>query len=239
MSASRRCPLCTVSARASELVDHLVLQHELTEDEARDHLREEDRRRRIRTFEVQTGTHFAGWTFETFPAHDPSGRAALEAAQAWLSSSHRGLYLHGGVGTGKTGLAVAIGRHWLETYGGELVRFVNVRGFLLELRLRFANNETPDIEQETGADLLILDDLGAERPTEWAVETIATIVEYAHRGDTSAIVVTSNYSPAELATRLSPKADPVAGQRIVSRLLEDAVRIRLDRADLRARITAA
>jgi len=49
------------------------------------------------------------------------------------------------------------------------------------------------------------------------------------------VIVTSNYGPAALATRLSTSSDPVAGQRIVSRLLEDATVVHLDRPDQRLR----
>jgi hypothetical protein len=51
------------------------------------------------------------------------------------------------------------------------------------------------------------------------------------------MVVTTNYAPAALAARLGHD-DPVVGQRIVSRLVDGALRINLDRADLRARWAA-
>lgn len=47
-------------------------------------------------------------------------------------------------------------------------------------------------------------------------------------------VVTSKYLPSELARRLGHD-DPATGLRIVSRLTEDAVHVRLDRPDLRRR----
>jgi DNA replication protein DnaC len=81
--------------------------------------------------------------------------------------------------------------------------------------------------------LIVLDDVGAERPTEFALETLALIVEHNHVRGTP-MIVTTNYSPSALAQRLG-QDDPVLGQRIVSRLIEGALRIKLDRADLRAR----
>lgn len=79
----------------------------------------------------------------------------------------------------------------------------------------------------------MLDDLGAERPTEWALETIAYIVETRHT-ESGLTIVTTNYSPSQLAERLG-RDGLVIGQRIVSRLLEGATRIKLERADLRLR----
>lgn len=52
------------------------------------------------------------------------------------------------------------------------------------------------------------------------------------------MIVTTNYSPSGLAQRLG-QDDPVVGQRIVSRLIDGALRIKLDRADQRLRTAAA
>ncbi len=79
--------------------------------------------------------------------------------------------------------------------------------------------------------LLVLDDLGAERPTDWALDAIAALVQHRHSAGLPNII-TSNYSPSELARRLG-HADPMIGQRIVSRLVDNCVKVRLDRPDLR------
>jgi DNA replication protein DnaC len=50
-------------------------------------------------------------------------------------------------------------------------------------------------------------------------------------------VVTSNYSPSQLTRRLGHD-DPIIGKRIVSRLVENAVIVKLDRADLGLRKAA-
>jgi DNA replication protein DnaC len=87
--------------------------------------------------------------------------------------------------------------------------------------------------------LAVLDDLGAERPTDWARDAIHALVQ--HRS-TQALptIVTSNYAPSALARRLgqatkdSP-ADTMIGKRIVSRLVENCIKVKLDRPDLRLR----
>ena len=122
---------------------------------------------------------------------------------------------------------------------GDVV-FENVRALLERQRALISRGESKQLDHLLDVfledDLVVLDDLGAERPTEFAVETIALIVEHLHAQDVP-LVVTSNYSPSALAKRLG-RDDPVVGQRIVSRLIEDSEKIELDRRDLRARKVA-
>jgi hypothetical protein len=101
-------------------------------------------------------THLSrGWSFESFPSADP----ALESVRAWIDgllAPGQGLFLWGGVGRGKTGLAVSAARRFLSVdpaRTGFYGRVATVR---------------EELSGETGAvlaawlaavDLLILDDL--------------------------------------------------------------------------------
>ena len=58
------------------------------------------------------------------------------------------------------------------------------------------------------------------------------LVEHLHATNAH-LLVTTNYAPSELAVRLG-RHDPISGERIVSRLVENAIQVNLDRADLRA-----
>jgi DNA replication protein DnaC len=87
------------------------------------------------------------------------------------------------------------------------------------------------------SDLLVLDDLGAERPTPWALDALAALVQHRYSSDYLPMIVTSNYSPSQLAKRLG-HSDLLIGQRIVSPLTENCVKVKLDRADLRTRRAA-
>jgi hypothetical protein len=131
------------------------------------------------------------WTLDTFPAEDVAGRRALKAARKWLfldGTEYRDwdwVYIHGPVGTGKTGLAFSMVEPWLRNYievgnGWPNVEFHNVRALLEEQRERFTRGESKEIRHLIDAELLVLDDLGAERPTEFALETIALIIETRH-----------------------------------------------------------
>jgi DNA replication protein DnaC len=72
--------------------------------------------------------------------------------------------------------------------------------------------------------------------TDWTREWLATLIEGRYSANHHTII-TSNYSPSQLAMRLGHD-DPIIGKRIVSRIVEDALVIKLDRPDLRLRVVA-
>ena len=152
------------------------------------------------------------------------------------------LYLHGPVGSGKTGLAWSLRKarlffgHDADEDSCDMPTWVNVVQLLGRCsRLDDVREQIP-IRRLYNAWLLVLDDLGAERPTDWARDEIAALVQYRHTRDRPTIV-TSNYPPSQLAKRLGHD-DPMIGARVVSRLTENCITLKLDRADLRARRAA-
>lgn len=180
-----------------------------------------------------------GWTLDTFPADGPGGRA-LEEARGWLMAYAAGdrfnLYLWGDVGGGKTGLAVSIARalqerhvagaralhDWESSRPTPPAAFVNWRSLLARIRDGFGSDRerTARVSSYFAVPVLVLDDLGAERPTEWALDELTTLIDARHGAELPTIV-TSNYSRAELALRLGHD-DQVVGNRVVSRLSDGA-----------------
>jgi DNA replication protein DnaC len=189
---------------------------------------------------VGSNARMRSFTLATFPSDDEVGATAKQAAMRWLQEfwedvdARLRLYIWGGVGSGKTSLAFSLARATIADHPYDEIRFVNVRQFLAEIRRAYGTDKAIDpIPDLIDADLLVLDDLGSERVTDWARETIATLVEGRYVAERP-IITTSNYKPSELARRLGHD-DPVIGLRIVSRLTENATVIHLDRPDLRLR----
>ena len=67
--------------------------------------------------------------------------------------------------------------------------------------------------------LLIIDDLGKEKPTEWALQMIYSIIDKRYNS-LKPIVVTTNYTASELINRMTISSDKSSAEAIVDRLFE-------------------
>jgi DNA replication protein DnaC len=151
-----------------------------------------------------------------------------EYLESWEENQEEGngLYFCGGVGTGKTHLAVAV--------MNELIRkkrvpslFVTVPELLDNLREVYnkpGRNLDEWMDAVQNADLLILDDLGSERVTEWVRERIFVIVNHRYR-ESLPTIFTSNIGPKDLAQQL--------GERTASRIIAMCDWIALEGEDYR------
>jgi len=146
----------------------------------------------------------------------------------------RGLLLEGPPGVGKTHLAVAVLKHVIEGSGARGL-FYDTRDLLRVIRSTYdpsiRTTELEVLRPVLTADLLVLDDLGAEKTSEWVEETMNLIVNtrYNERRTT---MFTSNYldipddsDPNSLLFRI--------GFRMRSRLHEMCEFIEMDGADYR------
>lgn len=165
-----------------------------------------------------------------------AGASHADAGRKWLADYRAGvrqnLFLDGVVGGGKTGLAWMIVADLVPQPVGAM--FVNFRDLLWEIRASFGTNNNEGsllARRAQTVSVLALDDLGAERPTAWACEELATIIDRRYEKKRPTIV-TSNYSPAELAKRLGWE-DITVGKRIVSRLTENCQMVRFSGSDRR------
>lgn len=131
------------------------------------------------------------WTFENF---DASG-ALREAYEAALElAEERGikwLTLVGPVDVGKSHLSVAICRRWLAR--GKPARYVLVPLMLEELRSSYQWEGEYDRQLDflLKVPLLVLDDLGTQKPTEWVIEKLMLVVDYRYV-NALPLVVTTN-----------------------------------------------
>ena len=133
----------------------------------------------------------------------------------------RGLYIWGGCGTGKTYVSYAIFKEGRTK--GINVMIKNFPAFLNQIKGKDnINDEVRDLANYQG--VLILDDIGAEKMTEWVGETIYLIVNGRYE----------NCLPTIFTSNLSlEKLEEVAGDRIPSRISEMCHIEKLDGKDKR------
>ena len=112
------------------------------------------------------------------------------------------------VGRGKTHLALAIGWQWLGQ-GRGTVKYWQVSELLDAMRSEYDNPPKNDygiplpgeFDKCKGVNLLILDDLGVEKSTEWVIDKLDTLIN--HRWlEGKPTVFTTNMRPSQLQPRL-------------------------------------
>ena len=115
------------------------------------------------------------------------------AWQAAQGNCDRSLVLTGDVGRGKTHLSAAIANSVLDQGGVVLYRRV---GDLFDLIRRYRFEESSAqwrelLDQLRSCDLLVLDDLGVERTTEFVIEQLVAIIEDRNYGNKPWIINTN------------------------------------------------
>ena len=137
----------------------------------------------------------------------------------WVDARQDWLFLYGSIGVGKTHLAVAAAAE-RERQGDEIF-FATVPDLLDYLRATFApdSNVAYDdlLDRIKTVDLLVLDDMGAERSTPFAEDKLFQIINYRYESRLATIITSSHYHD-EIAT-FRP--------RIASRLGDSSVIIQL------------
>jgi len=190
-------------------------------------------RRRARSLHAKVPQLYLDVGFDRFPLNELQPEV-LEFAREYADqiseriAAGRGIWLMGAVGSGKTALAMALVKAALER--GHGVAIYSTPELFKALRDAIGDQADPLGALYT-VELLVLDDLGAQNTTPWALEQLYLLVDARYR-ERRPVIATSNLYPNELAEQLSaarvegsaafqPTRDPFQlGWRVVSRLVE-------------------
>jgi DNA replication protein DnaC len=138
-------------------------------------------------------------------------RRYTENIDAMLDTG-RGLWFMGPVGTGKTTLAMLVAKSALRA--GRTVAIYSLPRLLNDIRdtHRAERSHTELLDRLTAVDLLHIDDVGAERTTDWVLEELYSIVNARYEDERSIVVTTNIMDREALCQQIT--------ERTVSRLTE-------------------
>jgi DNA replication protein DnaC len=190
-------------------------------------------------------------------AHRTLGAAHLRARKFVesypLDSVGTGLLLTGSIGVGKTHLAVGI-LQALVSERGATGLFYDYRDLLKQVQNSY-NRQVNETELEIlkpvfEAEVLVLDELGASKPTDWVWDTVAHILNTRYN-DRRTTIITTNYSNVaplgadsgqgsglRAAVREETLGDRI-GERMRSRLQEMCVVVEMQGEDFRQKVKRA
>lgn len=189
---------------------------------------QEARRRADRKAESIKSESYKNMTFDNAD-FDKSNQKYLIMASSYVDkwatvkANNTSMIFTGGVGLGKTFAAGCIANSLLDR--GVKVYMATMGDMLAQA----SNFDTVDalMEKVVDCDLLIIDDFGAQRETEFAIEKVFEIVDKRIRSG-KPFIVTTNLSKADLH---SP--DGIKQARIYSRLLEGSAIVEFKGVDIR------
>lgn len=126
----------------------------------------------------------------------------------------RSYFIHGPVGSGKTFLAanLALERVKENFLAGDnkFIYFITVPEWLNEIKTCYSDsnrNEQDVVDKYSRANLLVLDDFGPERSTDWAMDMLYLLINRRYEDELTTIF-TSNLTLQELAAKLMDERIP-------------------------------
>jgi DNA replication protein DnaC len=155
-------------------------------------------------------------------------------------SADRGLLFMGTCGVGKTHLSVAILRELIEKKGVPCL-FYEFGSLLKEIQNSYnpvsQSSELTVLSPVIEAEVLVLDELGATKPTDWVRDTMMQVINTRYN-DKNLTIFTTNYTD----TRRQPSEETLEdriGTRLRSRLYEMCKTIVVEGEDYRRRFDLA
>lgn len=106
-----------------------------------------------------------------------------------IGTAPQGLFLYGSVGTGKTFASACIANYLMEN--GKTVLVMNLGLYLIKLQKDWAEAESDVLNYVKNCDLLIIDDLGVEKISDWVRDKVFTLIDTRYRAEKPLIITTN------------------------------------------------
>lgn len=189
-------------------------------------LQEQQRIARLKANGLQDAS-LRQFTFANDTGINPEMQKAHSYVEHWaeMKATATGLLLWGNVGTGKSFFAGCIANALLDR--GVPVLMTNFSRILNALTGMFSDDRNKYIDSLNHYSLLIIDDLGMERGTEYALEQVFNVIDARLRSNLP-LIVTTNLTLDEL----KHPAD-LAHERIYSRVLERCIPLKINNQNIR------
>lgn len=174
-------------------------------------------------------TEMREWTFDKSDHTDPKTENIARKYVANFNTMREqdtGLLLCGQVGTGKSFLAAAIANELINQ--GTPCLMTNFNRIISRISEKFGGDQKY-LDNLNRFDLLVIDDLGAERDSEFTWEKVMNVIDARYRAGLP-IIITTNLMPKEIY-------DPsdIRRQRVFSRLKEMCICLEVKGADRRGK----
>lgn len=172
------------------------------------------------------------YAFANDKGYNPEIQKAHDYVTHWeeMKAKSIGLLLWGDVGTGKSFFAGCIANALLEQ--GVPVLMTNFSRILNSLSGMYSDEKNQFIDSLNRYSLLIIDDLGIERSTEFALEQVFNVIDSRYRSKLP-LIVTTNMTLDELK-----HPQDLARSRIYDRVLERCVPLKINNQNIRQKNAA-
>ena len=151
--------------------------------------RVKNRGNRYRNFSI-IDNKFLNSLFENADFAEKHMEIAKKYAEKFMEKNcDVGILFYGNSGTGKTFASSCIGNYLMER--GRNVIALNIGLYLTELKQEWNKKETELLHKISKCDLLIIDDLGCEKISEWVLEKIFLLIDTRYRASKPVIITTN------------------------------------------------
>ena len=169
-----------------------------------------------------TDKEYENWTFDKDDRKNPSiSNSCRNYVDNWegMISDNVGLLFYGSVGTGKTFYACCIANSLIDK--GVTALVTNFPHLLKIIQSSAFNENVNVISRLQKYDLVVIDDLGVERNTDYAIEQVYSLIDTRYRSG-KPLIITTNLAPHDIA-----KPANIAYERIYDRIKQNSIPVKM------------